>query len=209
MLPEPIKKFVEKFSALPSIGPRQATRLAFYMRNLGDNALKEFANAITALSSVKTCSACFSAHTNKDKLCEICSNPQRKKNIIAVVEKETDLFSIEKTKKYNGVYMVLGELKKGGSLDNTHKLRLKALKRRIENELGNGLEGSGQAKAKEIILAINPTTYGDINADIIKQELKDHAEKITRLGRGMPTGGEIEFADEDTLAGALDNRKEA
>jgi len=195
MLPDQIKKFVAAFAALPSIGPRQATRLAFYIKNLGPAAARELADAISGLVSITTCPTCFNAIENES--CSICQNPQRRKNVIALVEKETDLMSIEKTKKFNGRYLVIGELPKSGALDTMQKLRLNTLKTYIKKEGG---------QAEEIILAINPTTYGDLGAEILNQELKDYAKKISRLGRGIPTGGEIEFADEDTLSGALDNR---
>lgn len=146
------------------------------------------ARAVSALGNLNSCSLCFATTPNPD-LCAICSNPRRDRNIVAIVEKETDLISLEKTSKFNGKYLVLGDLKKDGVLNQMQKLRLQAIK-----------------SADEVILAINPTTYGDINATIIAQELKDIAKKITRLGRGIPTGGEIEFADEDTLGSALDNR---
>ena len=114
-----------------------------------------------------------------------------------IVEKETDLISIEKTKKFNGRYFVLGDLKKNGALDTIQKLRLNSLKIQIKN---------GGGTAKEIILAINPTSIGDLNAELITRELNDCAQKTTRLGRGLPTGGEIEFADEDTLGSAIEKR---
>ena len=188
MLPEPVKNFISSFAKLPGIGPRQATRLAFHISGQGKGAIEEMAKTISALSHLNSCSLCFSTTPNLD-FCSICSNPQRNKNIVAIVEKETDLISLEKTRKFNGRYLVLGDLKKDGVLNQLQKLRLKAIK-----------------NADEVILAINPTTYGDINATIIGQELKDSVKRITRLGRGIPTGGEIEFADEDTLGSALDNR---
>ncbi|MEK9186105.1 MAG: toprim domain-containing protein [Patescibacteria group bacterium] len=190
MLPDPIKKFVEMFAGLPGIGPRQATRLAFHIKTLGQAAVGELAKTVYGLNDVKTCPQCFFTHTGSSLTCYICSDSKRDIGVIAIVEKETDLISLEKTKKFGGRYLVLGELKKAGALDSAQKLKLKTLK-----------------NASEIILAINPTTYGDITAEMIAQELKGVAPKITRLGRGIPTGGEIEFADEDTLGGALDNRK--
>ena len=198
MLPDPIKKFVEVFSKLPSIGPRQATRLAFYVTNLGKNKVKEIVDAVSELNNLYTCSQCFRTHTGKGKLCSICSNPTRNKSLIAAVEKETDLLSIEKTKKFNGLYLVIGDLHKNGELEPEQKLRLASLKNFIKKELGG--------KADEIILATNPTVYGDLNAATLKKELEESAQKITRLGRGIPTGGEIEFADEDTLGSAIDKR---
>jgi recombination protein RecR len=115
-----------------------------------------------------------------------------------IVEKETDLMSIERTRKFNGRYLIIGELTKGGILDASQRLRISHLKSVIEKAL------SGQAD--EIIIATNPTTYGDLNAMVIKNELEGYAKKFTRLGRGIPTGGEIEFADEDTLEQALERR---
>lgn len=188
MLPEPIKKFVEAAAKLPGIGPRQATRLAFHLSNQGKADVFELAQAVQGLNALAVCSTCF-ATTPNSEICAICSNPNRRKDLVAIVEKETDLISLEKAKKFDGRYLVLGELKKDGFLNNVQKLRLRTLR-----------------NIQEAILAMNPTTYGDINASLVAQELKESVVKITRLGRGIPTGGEIEFADEETLASAIDNR---
>ncbi|MEE8131644.1 MAG: toprim domain-containing protein [Candidatus Paceibacterota bacterium] len=198
MLPEPIKNFIAIFSKLPSIGLRQATRLAFYLISKGKNQIEETAKVISDLKYLKLCSQCFFVHSNKDNLCDICRDKNREKNIFMILEKETDLISIERTKKFKGRYLLLGELTKSGNLESVQKLRLNHLKNIIKKEL-NGL-------SDEIIIATNPTTYGDLNAMIITKELKDSAKKITRLGRGIPTGGEIEFADEETLGQALERR---
>ena len=241
MFPEPIKNFINIFSKLPSIGPRQATRLAFYLISSGKNKLKEASKAITYLETIKICSNCFFIHSNSDNLCNICRDENRKKDLIMVVEKETDLTSIERTKKFTGRYLVLGELTKNGILDSSHKLRLNVLKNYIkklpishsepQSEESDFLspepvEGKhnqahhvspklypaslklcgGEAVAQEIIIATNPTTYGDLNAMIIRKELEGFAKKFSRLGRGIPTGGEIEFADEETLEQALERR---
>ncbi len=202
MLPEPIKKFADVFSKLPSIGPRQATRLAFYISNLGKGKINEISQAIASLADLTPCSRCFrtfapptAGHLGAGELCSICSDPMRTKGLVAIVEKETDILSLEKTKKINGWYLLLGELHKTGELEPEQKLRLASLKSFLKKE-----------KAEEIILAINPTVYGDLNASFLKKELEEYAKKITRLGRGIPTGGEIEFADEETLGSALDKR---
>jgi recombination protein RecR len=252
MLPEAIQKFIEIFEKLPSIGSRQATRLAFYLIQQGQGKINELGNSLFKLGNLKNCSDCFLPYsdpkpqihpnlqtairnydsdpklrqqsettnapesTNSDpihlnpqnsapRLCAICSNPKRNKSIIAVVEKETDLISLEKTKKFNGRYLIIGDLKKTGILESGQKLRLNHLKDFIKKHLTPSA-GSGQGQAEEIILALNPTTYGDLNADLITQELKGFAKKISRLGRGIPTGGEIEFADEETLGSALERR---
>jgi recombination protein RecR len=152
-------------------------------------------------------------HQNKDDLCDICRNPERQQNVIAIIEKETDLISLESTHKFKGRYLVLGELTKTGVLESNQKLRLNSLKSWIKKELpsaGSGQEGQAHStssrQAEEIILALNPTTYGDLNASMLTKELESYAKKITRLGRGIPTGGEIEFADEETLQNALERR---
>ncbi|PIU99318.1 recombination protein RecR [Candidatus Wolfebacteria bacterium CG03_land_8_20_14_0_80_36_15] len=198
MLPSPIEKFIEIFSKLPGIGPRQGTRLAFHFINAGKDKIDEAARAINNLKSLKLCSQCFAPHLNEGCLCDICKDPRRDKKFIAIIEKETDQLSLEKTKKFRGIYLILGELVKTGVLENIQKLRLNHLKSFIEKELGG--------QAEEIILAINPTAYGDLNALILTQELKPFAKKITRLGQGLPRGGEIEFADEETLTSAFERR---
>jgi len=198
MFPQQIKNFIESFSGLPGIGPRQATRLAFKLISGGKNKIEELARAVYELKNLKICSNCFFIHSNADPFCEICKNPNRRKDIIMIVEKETDLISLERPKKFNGRYLILGELSKNGILESGEKLRLNNLKNFINKEL-NG-------QAEEIIIATNPTTYGDLNASIIVKELNGLAKKITRLGRGIPTGGEIEFADEETLSSALERR---
>src|SRR3989338_2535651 len=218
MLPDPIKNFVDVFSKLPSIGPRQATRLAFYLSNLGKNKLKEISDVARGLADLTTCAQCFRTHVGRGKLCSICSDPTRNQKLIAIVEKETDLISLEKTKKFNGRYLVIGELQKTGDLEPEQKLRLSALKNTIKKGLG-GQPASAKAsadakaladksadKADEIILAVNPTIYGDLGASILKKEGEGGAKKIPRLGRCIPTGGEIEFADEETLGSAIDKR---
>lgn len=208
MLPEEIKNFIRVFSALPSIGIRQATRLAFKLISSGKASIDETAKAISDLRYLTICANCFFVHhnpaqskgldgTSQENLCDICRNPQRNPKIIAIIEKETDLISIEKTGKFKGHYLVLGELAKTGTIENIQKLRLNHLKNRTKKELG---------QADEIIIALNPTTYGDLNASVIEKELAGFAKKITRLGRGIPSGGEIEFADDETLRSALERR---
>ncbi|MFA5386248.1 MAG: toprim domain-containing protein [Candidatus Paceibacterota bacterium] len=206
MLPSPIEKFIEIFSKLPGVGPRQATRLAFYFINSGKDKLDDTARAINNLKSLKLCAQCFAPHLNTGNFCDICKDPKRDKRIIAVVEKETDQISLEKTKKFKGIYLILGELSKSGVLENIQKLRLNHIKSFIQKEFNSPSASSGQGQAEEIILAISPTSYGDLNALVLIQELRPFAKKITRLGQGIPRGGEIEFADEDTLGSALDRR---
>jgi len=207
MLPQPIKNFISAFSGLPGIGPRQATRLAFKLITSGRNTIEELSKSVAELKNLKICANCFfpnadirglNANKRENNLCDICHNPNRRKDIIMIIEKETDLISLERPRKFSGRYLILGDLTKSGILESNQKLRLNSLKNLIKKEL-NG-------QAEEIIIATNPTSYGDLNASIIAKELSGFAKKITRLGRGIPTGGEIEFADEETLGAALERR---
>ena len=198
MIPEQVKKFIESFSKLPSVGPRFATRLAFYLLSLDESARKNLESSLVGLGMINRCERCFFLKKIDSKLCDICTTKERDPKIIAIIEKETDLLSIEGTRKFKGHYLLLGELPERGTLESVHRLRLKTLKDRITSELGG--------KATELVIALNLNTFGDFVASIIKEEFKNLAEKITRIGRGIPTGGEIEFADEETLSSALERR---
>ncbi|MEK7195178.1 MAG: toprim domain-containing protein [Patescibacteria group bacterium] len=197
-LPEVIKKLSGSLSELPSIGPRQAIRLAFYLAARGAESNKNLAESIRELGNAKICERCFFIHQNRENLCDICKDASRKQSAIMVVEKETDLISLEDTGRFNGRYLILGAIPKTGLLEGWQKLRLQNLKSFIEKELGG--------KAEEVILAFNPTSYGDFHASIITKEIGSLAKKVSRLGIGIPTGGEIEFADSDTLGNALQKR---
>ncbi|MBU6500847.1 MAG: toprim domain-containing protein [Patescibacteria group bacterium] len=198
-LPEAIKNLADELSELPSIGPRQAMRLAFYLVGRGEQNIRGLAKSVDDLRQIKTCERCFFVHQNKDGLCDICRNPARKQSIIVIVEKETDLISLENTGKFTGRYLILGEIPKTGLMNDWQKLRLQNLKSFIEKELPG-------KKAEEIVLAFNPTSLGDFHASLITKELEPFSKKISRLGRGLPTGGEIEFADDETLGSALEKR---
>lgn len=226
-LPEAMEKLAEELQELPGIGPRQAIRLAFHLANQGQEAIGRFAQSVDNLRKIKICERCFFVHQNKEPLCDICKNPTRHKDLIAIVEKETDLLSLENTGNFQGRYLVLGSIPKSGLLEPWQKLRLEALKRFINKELGPSTSSQlsqsfgGQAgnnnlsperaqrvegQAEEIILAFNPSSEGDFHASLISKELAGFAKKISRLGRGLPTGGEIEFADDETLGSALERR---
>ncbi|MBI2591492.1 MAG: recombination protein RecR [Candidatus Brennerbacteria bacterium] len=198
MLPIPIKKFIELFSELPSIGPRQATRLAFHLIASGKNTIQEIERSLSDIKNLKNCEQCFFIATAPSNLCFFCADSKRRKDLIAIVEKPTDLLSLEKTRTFNGQYFILGDLAKAGVLETAQRLRIKNLASRMEKEFPD--------KNAEIIIAISPTTFGDFTAQLITQEFKPLVKKITRLGRGIPTGGEIEFADEETLRNALERR---
>lgn len=197
-IPKSIRQFVDTFSKFPGIGPRQAIRLAFYIIGQGVGFQSEVIHILEEFKNVGICKQCFYIHENKNGLCDYCEDTKRDQGVIIIVEKETDVISIENTGKFNGRYLVLGNIRKTGIIGTEQKLRLQSLKKWIEKELGG--------KAKEIIVAINPTSEGDIIANIIAEDMRSNSLKISRLGRGIPAGGEIEFADEDTLGSAIERR---
>ena len=198
--PNPIKKFIEIFSKLPSIGQRQATRLAFYLARKNDLS-KNIINAFQSIAeNLKICEQCFLPfEKNNNSLCPICSDKKRNQSIICLVEKEIDAFSIEKTKTFNGTYHILNNLIDPSNQNSYESLNIGILEERIKN--------LPKKITEEIIIAVNPTTEGDLTAMYLERRLKDLTEKITRLGRGIPTGGELEFADDETISGAFNNRK--
>lgn len=197
-LPDSIKNLSDSLAKLPSLGPRQAIRLVFYLLRRGKDFIHNLAQEISALEKIKTCERCFFIHQNKGNLCDICQNLSRKQDIIMIVEKETDLLSIENVGKYEGRYLVLGPILKNGSFEPYQKLRLQNLKDFIK-KLPN-------QKAEEIIIGLNPTALGDFYFSLLKKEFEPFASKISQLGRGLPIGGEIEFSDDETLGSALEKR---
>lgn len=198
MIPDAIQKFVDAFQKLPSFGPRTATRLAFHLVGLDKSTFETLVTGLAGLKDLDRCPRCFFLKERREKFCAICAAPGRNAKTIAIVEKDTDILSLERTGHWKGHYLVFGELPERGILETTHKLRLATLAKRIDAELGG--------HAEELVLALNPTTFGDFVAGLITQEFGSKAAKISRLGRGIPTGGEIEFADEETLGSALERR---
>jgi len=199
MFPSSIQKLIDLFSKFPSVGRRTAARFVFYLIKLPKNELEDLLNSIVELrKTIKICSYCFnpfdSFENPAEMLCPICRDPNRDKTLLCIVEKEMDLLAIEKTNKYKGIYFVLGgvmNLKKEGK-----NIRIDELKQRIKD-----------SNFKEIIIAINPTVEGEITSLFIERELKPFGIKTTRLGRGLPFGGELEYADEETLESAFQGRK--
>jgi len=204
MYPKPIKDFIDKFSRLPGIGPRQAARLAFWLLNGEKNIREDLKKALENLDrEIKTCQSCyFAIENNGDNKCHFCDNPNRDHKTICVVEKETDLATIEKSGGYKGLYHVLGGLFSALDTAIPKNLKIPELINRIESKKG------GDKKVEEVILALSPTHEGDLTAHYLERLLKPLKVKITRLGRGLPYGSDVEFADAKTLSGALESRKE-
>src|SRR3989338_4777604 len=195
---EKFQKLIEFFTKLPGIGPRQATRLVLDMIEWPAKELDDFSRSIGALGEGSLlCSECFNLADNEK--CPLCLSNRRDKTRIAVVEKVTDLQSMENTKVFNGVYHVLGGHinQAGGKLP--HNLRIKELGSRI-------IELQKLTPDIEVIIATNPNTYGETTALYLEEELRPLGVKITRLARGLASGATLEYADEITLGHAFRNR---
>jgi recombination protein RecR len=206
--PKSIQNLIDLFSKFPTIGPRTAARFSFYIMRQSPEKTEKLAKAMMELKEkVKLCNFCFNPFEPGEKrkeLCEICSSPSRDKKTLCLVEKESDLESIEETKKYKGLYFILGGTVSGLKKQELEKIRSKELAERVKNPEKFGIEG---ASFEEIIIATNPTTEGESTALYLERILKPLNKKTTRLGRGLPVGGELEYADQETLSSALDNRK--
>ncbi len=196
--PSAIQKLIEKFSKFPTVGPRTASRFVFYLLRLSLEEVEKLSSAITELkNNVKICKFCFNPFEAEGELCKICSNPARNKSLLCIVANETDLAAIEKTKKYQGLYFVLGGTISSFKKNEPEKLRIKELENTIKN----------RSEITEIIMAMNPNSDGEATALYLERFLNPLSKKISRLGRGLPTGGELEYADEETLKAAFEGRK--
>jgi len=198
MFPKEIQNFIDVFSKLPSIGPRMATRLALFLSSLDEGTLTKLHNALGEIKNMKRCPRCFFPAAKEKDVCAFCSDNSRNKSLVMVVEKETDVVSIEKTGEFKGMYFIFGTLSSRGIIEEYQKARIEKLIKIIKEDLGGN--------AEEVIIALEPNSFGDFVSGVIREKLRPYAKKITMLGRGIPTGGEIEFTDEETLRGALRRR---
>jgi recombination protein RecR len=204
ILPKPVRKLIESFERLPGIGPKSATRLAFYLLHVPQAELDEFGANLTRLKShTVLCSVC--KNVAEADPCSICSDPSRDTSVICVVEQPTDVLSVERTGKYHGVYHVLhGAIDPLNNIGPEEIYIADLLKRLTMN----------QKLITEIILATNPNMEGEATAMYITKQVnqttknREQTTKITRLAHGLPVGADIEYADEVTLSRALEGRRE-
>ncbi len=192
----PLTELINQFSRLPGIGKKTAQRLAYSILEQPPERAKAFAEAlVNAREKIHFCAVCQSL-TDLD-VCQICSDERRDKSIICVVEDPRDVMAFERTREYSGVYHVLHGVI--SPLDNIgpDKLRIKELMARLSD-----------GTVKEIIMATNPTVEGEATASYISRLVKPMGIKVTRLAYGIPVGGDLEYADEYTLARALEGRNE-
>ncbi len=206
MFPPSFKKAIEEFKKFPGVGQKSAVRFAIYLSKLSQKNFEELLLALNTMrQKIIFCEFCFQPFEPselQEKLCPICSNPSRTQ-ILCVIEKETDLIALEEPGFFKGFYFILGGVLNRFTKDEIKKLRVKELKERIANPAKFGLK----VNFKEVILALNPTAQGQATSLYLERILKPLKIKITRLGRGLPTGGELEYADPDTILSALEGRK--
>lgn len=204
-----IKKLISLFADFPTVGPRTAGRFVYYLMRQPKSKIDELTGAILELKSkIKFCSFCFNPFEGENTLCQICTSHNRNKSLLCIVEKETDLQTIENTKKYLGYYFVLGGPLASLKNSEFENLKLESLRQRILNPEKFGIKN---AKFLEVIIATNPTPEGICTSVLIERSIKEinkeNLIKITHLARGIPVGGELEYADQETLESAFDGRK--
>lgn len=197
----PFEKLIEYFLKFPGIGPRQAKRFAYFLAGENTEFAKNLAELILQVKKeARQCPSCFRLYENGGNhgKCDICSNPNRNNSVLMVVEKNVDFENIEKSGAYNGKYFILGGAVSisNGNGQSADKLRMKELFNKAKKE-----------KPEEIILATSATIEGENTARYLEKILEPLGAKITRLGRGLSTGTELEYIDSETMSNALKNRR--
>jgi recombination protein RecR len=198
ILPKPIEDLINAFSRLPGIGPKTASRLTFYLLTAPDELSQELASALSGLkSNTSYCQICFNITDAGQTQCEVCTNQDRDQDVICVVEEPLDVLAIERTQGYQGRYHVLRGVLSPIEGIGPEDLKIRELITRVSDE-----------EIREIILATNPSMEGDATAMYLSQQLAPLGVNVTRLARGLPVGGDLEYADQHTLLRALAGRQE-
>ena len=196
VMPAALAALIEQLVRLPGVGPKTAQRLAFHFLKAPREDAAALAETVVALKDrTRLCQRCF--NLCEQELCGVCTDARRDLSLLCVVEEINDLLAIEKTREFRGLYHVLG-----GSLSpldgrGPEQIRAKELQGRLES-----------GEVREVILATNPSMEGDATALYLQQQLAPFALKITRLARGLPVGGDLEYADQNTILRALTGRQE-
>lgn len=192
--PASIKKLVEQFAKLPTVGPKTAERYVFFLLKQKKDYLSEFSEAIINLKKdIKICKICGAVA--EKEICDICSSSERDHSLICVVSNTRDMISIEDTREFKGVYHILGGLVDQINDFGPEKLNIKTLITRVDG-----------GKIKEIILALNPNIEGETTSMYIQKLFTDKDVSVSRIARGLPTGADIEYADNMTISNALKYR---
>lgn len=200
--PKAIQNLIESFEKLPGVGPKSAQRLTFYLLHVPQHELDKFASAVQELKNQTIlCTVCYTV--DETDPCSVCSDPKRDQSVVCVVEQPLDVLALEKSGKYQGVYHVLH-----GKIDPLNNIGpdeifIRQLLTRVRKE-------TEETRIKEIILATNPTMEGEATAMFLAKQLKtlNQELRITRIGRGLPIGADLEYADSTTLDRAMEGRSE-
>jgi recombination protein RecR len=198
MLPDPIQNLVLALERLPGIGPKTASRLAFFLLRAPEEISGQLAEALTDIKTrIAFCQECFNITSAGRARCEICESSQRDGSTICVVEEPLDVLALERIGAYKGKYHILQGVLSPIEGINPDDLKIKALLERIQ-----------RGGVKEVILATNPSMEGEATAQYLYPRLRAEGVRVTRLARGLPVGGDLEYADQNTLLRALSGRQE-
>jgi recombination protein RecR len=199
LLIEPVEKLIEAFNRLPGIGPKTAQRLTFHILRAPDNEARALASALVAVrEEVVFCERCF--NISDAPLCPICRDPGRDQTRLCVVEEPLDVLALERTAEFRGIYHVLHGAISPIDGVGPDRLRIRELLARVD-------EAAESAPFTEVILATNPTLEGEATAMYLDERLEGKVGSVTRIARGIPVGGDLEYADEVTLIRALQGRR--
>ena len=194
--PKSIATLIEHFQKFPSVGPKSAQRMAFYLLRMSKTEVEKFAQSmIDAKENTRTCEVCFNLSSASP--CEICQSSRRDKSIVCVVSETKDLIAIERTNEFRGQYHVLQGLISPMDGIGADDIRVKELLNRLTDD-----------EVQEIILALNPSVEGEATSLYLNKLIKPFGIKISRIAFGLPVGADLEYADEITIAKAIEGRRE-
>ncbi|TAK89703.1 recombination protein RecR [Patescibacteria group bacterium] len=195
IIPQSVAQLIEEFGKLPGVGPRTAERLAFYLLRADSGHEQRLGEALINLRQQLTvCQRCH--NFSEQELCVICAHPNRNEQLLTVVEEPLDVVAVEKTGLYQGLYHVLGGVISPIDGVGPAQLKIADLVERVKNE-----------NIEEVLIATNPTTEGEATALYIRKQLEPLEVQVSRLARGLPVGGDLEYADQITLGRALQERR--
>jgi len=198
LIPAPLQNLVSALERLPGIGPKTASRLAFYLLKAPDDLVEQLSSSLAELKSgTSVCRICFNITLAGQETCEVCADPKRIDGTICVVEDAMDVLAMERTGGFYGRYHVLQGVLSPIEGIGPDDLRIRPLIERVKS-----------GEAREIILATNPSMEGDATALYLRQQLIPLGVRVTRLARGLPVGGDLEYADPNTLLRALAGRQD-
>ena len=198
LLPEPLQNLINAFERLPGIGPKSASRLAFYLLRAPDEISQDLSEALSGLKEkVAFCGECFNITEAGRERCEICDDARRDESTLCVVADVLNVLAFERTGGFRGKYHVLQGLLSPIEGIGPEDLKISQLLERVR--IGN---------VKEVIIATNPSMEGDTTAMYLRQQLLPLGVRVTRLGLGLPVGGDVDYADQNTILRALTGRQE-